>query len=188
MSQLLHILTDLRNNRQIQILAEKLEESETGISKALGSMVATMLAGLMKSKNDQGAFKPGTTFEPALQETELAYLGNESNTGFLWDQLFGEEAPALLHTIGAFSGLKIASLQALKPLTGVMYLKALQQGGPNMLQREKAQILAQLPGGTAAFLGLVKVQTREEDGFRWFYAMLLLLIMGAILAYCLKQG
>lgn len=162
----------------VQSVAGKLGESESGITKALGGMVPTLLAGMIgKSSNSSamsGLFSMLTDSKSSGMLDNIGNLvssgsfmqaagSNDLAAGFL-KNILGDKSSSIMSALSSFSGLKGSSTSSLMSLAAPLVMgflsKKISGGGLNigsfikMLSGEKSSIMAALPPGMGSSLGL----------------------------------
>ncbi|MCC6278977.1 MAG: DUF937 domain-containing protein [Saprospiraceae bacterium] len=157
--------------------ARLLDENEGGISKAVGGLAPTILAGLLQKTGDAGVmgsiFNTLSNFDSGILDNlssligggNLAHNDPKDVSGQLLGTLFGAKVPAITNSISSFSGTKSSSTSSLLGLVGPLVLGVLSKkinsdglsvsGLANLLTGEKNSILGTLPTGMSAVLGLV---------------------------------
>ena len=157
--------------------AQLLGENEGGISKAIGGLAPTLLAGLLQKTSDSnamgGIFNTLSNFDSGILDNlssligggNLAHNDPKDVSGQLLGTLFGAKVPAITNSISSFSGLKSSSTSSLLGLVGPLVMgvlsKKISSGGlnlsglANLLIAEKSSILGALPSGLGAVLGLL---------------------------------
>lgn len=157
--------------------ARLLNESEGGISKALGGLAPTLLAALLE--------KTELTTADIAGKTQLRHI------------LFGARLPAVIHALAAFSGVRADTVPALLDVVEPVLVASIRQkadavdtsGLSALLQSEKDDILGKLPAGMASILGLgiadnPRTNTASASWREMFWPLLLLAgLGGGILVY-----
>jgi len=217
MSNLIETIREYVSPDLLTQAAQLHDENENGISKAIGGLVPTILAGLLQKSNDSGAmssifnllsnFDPGVLANPAslLQPGNLAHNDPKDASGQLLGMLFGSKVPAMTSAISSFAGVKSATTSSLLGLAGPLIMgvlsKKISSGGlnlsglANLLKSESNSILGFLPTGLSAVLGLTTPGTTPTavtpmaatTGNRWLWPLLLLLGLGAAIMYYMKN-
>jgi len=196
--------------------ASLLGENEGGISKAIGGLAPTILAGLLNKAGDSNAM--GSIFN-ALSNFDAGILGNlgsllgggnlahndpKDAAGQLFGSIFGAKVPAITNAVAAFSGTKSSSVSSLLGMVGPLVMGLLSKkisgeglnvsGLANLLLGQKNNILSALPTGLGSILGLADIgatsrndNTAASNGNRWLWPLLLLLALGAGLMYYLRN-
>jgi OmpA-OmpF porin, OOP family len=159
-------------------IAGKLGESESGVTKALGGLVPTLLAGMIgKAGNEQGL---SSLFGALAKPENAGFLGDlgglvgtgnvahgdpRDAAGGLVGSLFGDKVGPILAALGSFAGLSNKdSAGGLLGLAGPLIMgvlgkeilgKGLNAGGlKTLLMGEKDAIHAAVPPGIASLIGL----------------------------------
>ncbi len=157
--------------------ASALGESESGVSKAIGGLAPTILAGILNKKDDANAM--GNIFSLLSDKRNDSFLGDlggligggnlaqgdpKDIAGGLMGSLFGGKVPAILSALSSFSGIKSSSTSSLLGMVGPLVMgvlgkkiksEGLNVGGLlNLLGGEKSSILGALPGGLSSVMGL----------------------------------
>ncbi len=187
-------------------------ENEGGISKAIGGLAPTILAGLLNKSGDShatgGIFNALSNFNPGILDNlgsllgggNLAHNDPKDAAGQLLGSIFGAKVPAITNAIAAYSGTKSSSVSSLLGMVGPLVMGFLSKkintdglnvsGLANLLQGQKSSILGALPTGLGSILGLsdlggaVSAGTEAVTGNRWIWPLLLLLgIGGGIILY-----
>ena len=161
--------------------AQMLGENENGISKAIGGLAPTILAGLLEKSSDTNAmsnlFSSISNFDSGVLDNlggligggNLAHNDPKDTAGQLLGSIFGSKVPAITNAIAAFSGVKQSSASSLLGLAGPLVMgllsKKISSGGLNLsglvslLAGEKSNILNMLPAGIGSVLGLSNIGT-----------------------------
>lgn len=157
--------------------AQMLGENEGGISKAIGGLAPTILAGLLNKTGDSNAmgsiFNLISNFDSGILNNlgsligggNLAHNDPKDASGHLLGSLFGAKVPAITNAISSFSGVKSSSTSSLLGLVGPLVMgllsKKISSGGlnvsglANLLMGEKSSILGALPSGLGSVLGML---------------------------------
>ena len=166
-----YIPADLTN-----IAAEKLDESDTGISRAFGGLIPTILSGLADKASNDGAL--GGLFETLNDQNNASFLedlGGLINSGNLarndpkdiagafLGQIFGDKIGGILNAIASFAGIKKDSAGSLLGLAGPLIMGAIskrirndnlsQAGFKQLLLGEKDMIRRSVPPQVSTVLG-----------------------------------
>jgi len=214
MANLLDSIKEYLTPELIGQAAKALGENEGGISKAIGGLAPTILAGLLNKAGDTSAF--GSIFN-ALSNFGPSVLGNlgsllggpvgpndpKDAAGQLLGILFGPKVPAITNAIAAFSGTKSSTVSSLLGMVGPLVMgilsKKISTGGLNtsglahLLLGEKNSILGTLPTGLGSIIGLADWggqpdgDTAAAIGQRWLWPLLLLLGLGGGIICYLKN-
>lgn len=194
--------------------ASLLGENEGGISKAIGGLAPTILAGLLNKSGDSNAM--GNIFS-ALSKFDSGVLGNlgsligggnlahndpKDASGQFLGSIFGARVPAITNAIAAFSGTRPSSVSSLLGMVGPLIMGILSQkintgelnvsGFTNLLLGQKSNILGALPTGLGSIIGLADIgggadsEPATATGNRWLWPLLLLLGLGAALVLYMK--
>lgn len=174
MSQLLDVLKGLATKELVSAASSSLGESESGITKALGGILPSILSGVMNSSSSShnmigdllgkaggnsnlvGDLIGGLTSGNASQNPTLG-LGSSLLTG-----LFGDKMGGIANLISNFSGIKSSSSNSLMSIGGSLIAsflgkkmlgEGLNFGGiMNWLGGHKNEIESAVPAGMASFL------------------------------------
>ncbi|MFN0035972.1 MAG: DUF937 domain-containing protein [Saprospiraceae bacterium] len=216
MSNLLDSLQEYVTPELLGQAAKIYGESETGISKAIGSLAPAILAGLLDKSNDSQAmgniFNTLRNFDPAILGKlgslfgggNLAHNDPKDVSGQLLGTIFGAKVPAIAHAVAAFSGVKPSSASSLLGFAGPLVMGLLGKrihadgldasGLVSLLLSQKDAILSLLPAGVSAFVGTANIggaQRAQEEkasvGMAWLWPLLLLLGLGAAIVCCMKN-
>ncbi len=165
-----HVTPDL-----IGKAATMLGESESGVSKAVGGILPTVLGGLLgKSATTDGANElmgmfSGGAHDGSILDNVSGLLGDATTAlpetgGGLLGSLFGDKTGGISNFISSFSGLKGSSVSSLlgmaAPLVvGLVGRQVSSQGLgatglQSLLMSQKDNITAALPAGLGSMLGL----------------------------------
>jgi outer membrane protein OmpA-like peptidoglycan-associated protein len=161
--------------------AQLLGENEGGVSKAIGGLAPTLLAGLLNKTSDSNAmgsiFSTLSNFDAGVLDNlggligggNLAQNDPKDISGQLLGSLFGSKVPAITNAISAFAGIKSTSTSSLLGMVGPLVMgllsKKINSGGlnvsglANLLLGEKSSILGALPTGLGSVLGLADMGT-----------------------------
>ena len=155
--------------------ATMLGESESGVSKAVGGILPTVLGGLLgKSSSTEGANElmgmfSGGAYDGSVLDNVSGLLGDAPTAlpetgGELLGSLFGDKTGGISNLISSFSGLKGSSVSSLLGMAAplVMGLVGRQvssqglgaTGLQSLLMSQKDNITAALPAGLGSMLGL----------------------------------
>lgn len=177
MSNLLDSVKSYVTPTLINQAATLLGENENGISKAIGGLAPTILAGIINKADDSNAM--GSIFNllsDSKNENFLSDLGGllgggnlahndpKDLAGNLMGTLFGGKVPAILNALSSFANIKSTSTSTLLGMVGPLVMgvlgKKINGEGLNvsgllgLLRGEKSSILNALPGGLSAIMGL----------------------------------
>lgn len=180
-------------------------ESEIGISKVIGSLAPTLLAGLLEKCHDpleaSSIFNTLKNFDPST----LHILDNDSKdfSNQLSHTIFGAKATAIVNAVASFSGGKPATVSSLTGfvelhIMGLLHKKISAEGldAPGLaryLLGQKASFTSLLPASVVSVLGAAGItneegaQEKPSTGLAWFWPLLLLLGMGMALVVFLKN-
>lgn len=213
MANLLDSVKEYLTPELIGIAASRLGENEGGISKAVGGLAPTILAGMLNKTGDLSAmgsiFTALSHFDARALDNlggligggNLAHNDPKDASGHFLGSIFGGKVPAITNAIAAFSGTKASSVSSLLGMVGPLVMGILSKristdslnvsGLTNLLQGQKNSILGALPTGLGSILGLADVGKPLADspaatGNRWLWPLLLLLGLGGGLIYYLK--
>lgn len=195
----------LLNPKLIGQAAGAYGENEAAMAKAMGSLAAAILAGLLQKSGDARAadrlFAQLQAFDPAVleQPERLFQSGNlaqgdpKDEAGHFLGFLFGAKVGALSNSVAAFSGAKASTVSALLGVTTALVMGMLRQRiGTDrfdtgsffwLLRSERNSILATLPAGVAAVLGFTADNNQGRPApanqrTNWLWPFLLLLVLG----------
>ena len=218
MSPLFNALQAYTSPELVQSAAQMLGEKELGVSKAIGCIVPTILAGLLEKSGETAVFNEVFEGIRAFDPKVLQQLGNllgsgnlaqndpKDLSGALLGTVFGTKMPAIINAVASFSGIKQSAASSLLGLGGPLTLgflsKKIQDDGLDrsgfvqLLQREKPNILLLLPYNIHALLSNRNTQSLEQETSKkqeepeaaWLWALLLLLGLGAGIVWCIKHG
>jgi OmpA-OmpF porin, OOP family len=174
-----NILDDLKGmvtNQIISSAASHLGESEGGISKAIGGLLPTILAGLVNKSTDSSGF--GGIFNMLSDNKNLGFLDNiggligggnlahgdpKDIAGGLMSNLFGSKVGGILDLVSNFAGVKKSTSSSLLGLAGPLIMgfigKKIKNEGLNaaglasFLGGQKSNIMSALPSGMGNLLG-----------------------------------
>ncbi|MBL7827301.1 MAG: DUF937 domain-containing protein [Saprospiraceae bacterium] len=196
--------------------SKHLNESENGVSKALGSMTAALFAGIIikseqKSLMEQ-VFQQAIGFDGTVLD-RLGVLVNSDNltqhtplevSENLVTLVFGGKSPAVVNAVASFSGIKHSSASILSaalagPLTLGILNKLIKQepltpaGMVLWIESQKGEILSKLPGSVAALIGLTTPPKHQNVAAsvnlrNWFLSMLVLLALGLVMVWYMRGG
>lgn len=190
-------------------------ENEGGISKAIGGLAPTILAGLLDKTGEPDAmssiFNALSHFDSKVLGDPRSLLGGgnlahndpKDAAGHLLGTVFGTKVPAITNAIAAFSGAKPSTVSSLLGMVGPLVMgllsKKINIGGlnasglANLLLSEKNSILGALPTGLSSILDLADLGGPTSDGAevatgnRWLWPLLLLLGLGGGIVFYLKS-
>ncbi len=189
-------------------------ENEAGISKAVSSLAPAILAGVLEKSGDSHAidnvFKALRNFDPAILGNlgsllgggNLAHNDPKDASGQLLSTIFGAKVPAIVNATASFSGVKQSTASSLLGLAGPMVMGILSQkinteglnasGMVSYLLSQKSNFMSVLPSGISAMLGMTNSgngakNEQSTGGMGWFWPLLLLLGLGAAIAFYLKN-
>lgn len=215
-----NVLDSLREFVTPQIInqaANMLGENESGISKALGGLAPTILAGLINKAGDANAmgsiFNTLANFNPDILDHlgnllgggNLAHNDPRDAAGHLLGNLFGDKVPAITNAVAAFSGAKTSSVSSLLGLAGPLVMGLLSKrinseglnvsGLSNLLVAQKGHVSGMLPTGISSLVGFAETHkpnvdaatTEQNIGNRWLTPLLLLLALGACVMYMARH-
>lgn len=176
MSNILDALKGYITPELIGAAANTLGENESGVSKALGGLLPTVLSGLVSKAGDAGAF--GAIFNQLSDSKNAGFLDNlgglvgggnlahgdpKDIAGRLMGSLFGDKTGGLLSLLSNFAGIKSSSTSSLLGLVGPMVMgyfsKKIAKDGLNasglasLLMDQKSSIMGALPAGVGNLLG-----------------------------------
>lgn len=216
-----NLLDNIKSYLSAEIISQAAHhfgENESGVGKAAAGLIPTILAGILKKTGDAAGMDSIYQMLHAAQTDVLDHPGQllssghlaqhdpKDASGHLMSILFGHQVPAINNAIAAFAGVQPATASSLLGFVGPLVMGVLgksihdnslnAEGLANLLRSEQQNILALLPGGMSALLGLAKAQKSEPSspvGNRgWLRGILLLLAMGiGILLYmrqCIVRG
>jgi len=216
MSNLLDSIKEYITPELIGQAANLLGENEGGISKAVGGIAPTILAGLLEKTGDSNAmgsiFNALSNFDSSILANlggligggNLAHNDPKDAAGHLLGTLFGAKVPAITNAVASFSGTKPSSVSTLLGMVGPLVMGLLSKkinssgfnvsGLANLLLGEKSSILGALPTGLGSILGLADLgggatpdgSTEAATGNRWLWPFLLLLGLGGGIIYYMK--
>ncbi len=209
MANLLGTFKSMLTPQMIGKLAEVLGEAEGSITKAVTALAPTILAGMAAKTDDAGfmqhQFDTLTNFTPGTidQLVDLVAGGNLAKddpkdvAGHWISGVFGAKTGSILNAVSAFAGTRSNTTSALLGLAAPLVMNLLHtriktdglnlSGFTNLLRSEQNSIVALLPSGMDAILGLDNPAIRENDvisdaqsnGTSWLWPLLLLLGLGA---------
>ncbi|HRI60779.1 MAG TPA: OmpA family protein, partial [Saprospiraceae bacterium] len=214
MANLLDSIKEYVTPELIGQAAGLLGENEGGISKAVGGLAPTILAGLLNKTGDSHAmgsiFNALSNFNPGILDNlgsllgggNLAHNDPKDAAGHFLGSIFGAKVPAITNAVAAFSGTKSSSVSTLLGMVGPLVMGLLNKkistdglnvsGFANLLQTQKSSILGALPTGLGSILGLADIGgpvgggTEAVTGNRWLWPLLLLLGIGGSIIYYMK--
>ena len=192
-------------------------EPENNVSRGIGGLVPSMLAGLLQKTGDAGAmgsiFSMLSAFDPAVLNDPAGLLQPGTPTqndpkdasGQMLGLLFGAKVPAMTNAVSSFAGLRPATTSSLLGVVGPLVMgvlsKKISAGGlnlsglVNLLKGDQHNIMGLLPAGLGAVLGISDLSSSQPEqtalaattGQRWLWPLLLLLLLGAGIIYYLKS-
>jgi OmpA-OmpF porin, OOP family len=197
----------------VQNLAGKLGESESGVTKAIGGLAPTLLAGLIGKSSDTSAMSgifnmltdkkssgmlDGIGSMVSSGSFMQAPASNDMASGFV-NSLFGNKTSGIMSAVSNFSGLKQGSTSSLMGLVAPLVMgflsKKILGGGMNLssltslLGSEKSSIMAALPGGMGNMLGLSSgISTPNVPKASSKMPLILGLLAGAAALFFLWKG
>ncbi|MBV6439978.1 MAG: hypothetical protein EPGJADBJ_01636 [Saprospiraceae bacterium] len=215
MANLLDSIKEYVTPELIGQAANLLGENEGGISKAIGGLAPTILAGLLDKSGDSNAL--GNIFS-ALSKFDSGILGKLGSligggnlaqgdpkdvSGQFLGSIFGARIPAITNAVAAFSGTRSSSVSSLLGMVGPLVMGILSKkinteglnvsGFANLLLGQKNNILGALPTGLGSIIGLAdiggsagKSTATNTTGNRWLWPLLLLLALGGALIGYMK--
>jgi len=152
--------------------ADSFGESESGISSAIGSMVPTILGGMLNKSQDSSGF--GQVFDMINKKDNAGFLDNLGGLlgggnlaqndpkdigGGLMGSLFGNKVGGILDLVGSLAGVKRSSSSGLLGMIAPMVMgylaKKVMGGGLNagglidMLTGQRKNIASAMPQGIA---------------------------------------
>jgi outer membrane protein OmpA-like peptidoglycan-associated protein len=153
-----------------------LGESNSGVTKAIGGIIPTVLSGLI-SKASSGGSAADEVFNMAKDAGSSGILGNIGSlfsggggSGLsgglnIIKGLFGGKLGGIISTIAGFAGIKESSVSSLMSMAAPVSLGTLGKhasenglnasGLLNLLNSQKSSILNMLPGGLSGIAGLL---------------------------------
>ena len=196
--------------------AQHIGEDDNSTAKALRGLSATILAGLLQKAGNSDSlehlFQEITQFPETITEHldallvpgNLAHHDPKDTAGHLLGYLFGRQVPALTNGVASFSGTKPESVSFLLGVAGPLVFSLLRQrvqaaslnasGLANLLHSEQDRILAAVPSGLGAVLGLQPVAASATPaepvaakGMSWVWSLLLLLGPGVLVFFFLRH-
>lgn len=194
--------------------ASQLGENEGGVSKAIGGLASTILAGLLNKTGDSDSmshiFNAVSNFDAnatdhlgnLLGGGNLAHDDPKDAAGHLLSIVFGAKVPAITNAIASFSGTKSSTVSSLLGLVGPLVMGILNKktnadslnasGLAHLLLGQRNSILGALPTGLGSIIGLADMNLYGSDspgttGTRWLWPLLLLLGLGGGLMLYLKN-
>jgi hypothetical protein len=210
MANLLDSIKEYITPELISQAAKSLGENEGGISKAIGGLASTLLAGFLNKANDAEAmsniFNKLSIFDSGSLDNLAGLIGGgnlaqndpKDAAGQLLGVVFGAKVPAITNAVAAFSGTKSSSVSVLLGMVGPLVMGILSKkieteqvqptGFANLFVKEKNSILGALPTGLGSIIGLADLGEEESaetaTGSRWLWPLLLLLgFGGGIISY-----
>jgi OOP family OmpA-OmpF porin len=215
-----HLIDSIREYITPELLtsaAERHGEPENGISKAIGALVPTVLAGLLQKSGDSGAmnsiFNLLSRSDSAVLDNPAALLRGDRLTqdepnglfGELLGMLFGSRVPAMNNAVSSYAGVQSSTVSSLLGLVGPLIMgvlsKRINTGGlslsglVNLLKGESASIMSALPSGVGTELGSRSLGDRPTPGTalpaatgnRWLWPVLLLAALAAAIIFFLRN-
>ncbi|MEK7257033.1 MAG: DUF937 domain-containing protein [Bacteroidota bacterium] len=208
-----NILDDLKGLIPSDVLsgaANMLGENESGVTKAIGGLLPTILGGLVQKSTDSSAF--GSIFNMLSDSRNAGFLDNIGSligggspshqgdpkdvAGNLMSKLFGGKVGGILDAISSFAGIKKSSTSSLLGLAGPLVMGFLgkkikseglsMSGLASLLGSQKGSIMSALPAGLGSMLGFADVSTPNVSapkvgGFNWMPWLLGALAVVALL-------
>lgn len=187
-----NILDDLKGMVTSQIIssvAGSLGESESGISKAIGGLLPTILGGLAQKSSDASGF--ASIFNMLSDNRNAGFLDNITGLvgggnlaqgdpkdigGNLMGQLFGNKVGGILELVSSFAGIKKSSSSSLLGLVGPLVMgyfgKKIKNEGlsvsglASLLGGQKSSIMSALPAGMGGLLGFADMGKSSFDTTR----------------------
>ena len=169
-------LGGLVTDQLVKQAASSLGESESGISSAIGSLVPTILGGMLNKSSDPSGF--GQIFDMISNKDNAGLLDNLGGLigggnlaqgdpkdigGSLMGSLFGDKVGGILDLVGSLSGVKRSSSSGLLGMVAPMimgYLGKKVLGGGlgasgliEMLTGQRKNITSAMPQGIADMIG-----------------------------------
>jgi OmpA-OmpF porin, OOP family len=176
MSNILDALKGYITPELLGVAAKQLGESESGVSKAIGGLLPTVLSGLVTKSSDANAF--GSIFNQLSDSRNAGFLDNiggligggnlaqgdpKDIAGRLMGSLFGDKVGGILNLVSNFSGVKSSTTSSLLGMVGPLIMGYLGKriSGENMnasglaslLGGQKSSIMGALPAGMGSLLG-----------------------------------
>ena len=173
MSNIIQELTNLVSSDVLSKAAGQFGESESGITKAIGGLAPTILAGMLNKSNDSGAF--GKIFDMISNSADSGAAGNlgallggpkpgaPDIAGGLMDSLFGNKVGGIMDIVSSMAGLKKSSSSSLMGMVAPLVMsylgKKILKGGLNamglskFLGGQRSNIAAGLPSGIGDLIG-----------------------------------
>lgn len=181
MSNLLDSLKGLVSNELVSAAASSMGESESGISKAIGGILPSLLGGILQSNSSNHSMIGDLLTQAGGNNNLLGDLiggitsGNSSpSTGIgssLLTGLFGNKVSGIANLVSNFAGIKSSSSNSLLGIGGSLIAsflgkkmlgEGLNFGGiMNWLGGQKSVIESAIPAGFGSFLGMGS-QTASE--------------------------
>jgi len=169
-------LGGLVTDQLVKQVAGSLGESESGISSAIGSLVPTILGGMLNKSSDASSM--GQIFDMVSNKDNAGFLDNLGGLvgggnlaqgdpkdigGGLLGSLFGDKVGGILDLVGSLAGVKRSSSSGLIGMVAPMIMgylgKKILKGGLNatglvdMLTGQRANISGAMPQGIADMIG-----------------------------------
>lgn len=215
MSNILDSVKDFLSPELLSEAAKVYGENETGITKAIGSIAPTILAGLLEKSGDSHAldkiFSALKNFDPAILGNLNSLIGGgnlaqndpKDISGQLLSTLFGAKVPAITNAVAAFSGVKATTASSLLGLAGPMVMgllsKKINSEGltpstlVSYLLSQRANFVSLLPSGVGSLLGMANLNSagatdsNNNTGYGWLWPLLMLIGLGLAVAYYMKN-
>jgi OmpA-OmpF porin, OOP family len=176
MSNILDALKGYITPELLGAAANQLGESESGVSKAIGGLLPTVLSGLVSKSTDANAF--GSIFNQLSDSRNAGFLDNiggligggnlaqgdpKDIAGRLMGSLFGDKVGGILNLVSNFSGVKSSTTSSLLGMVGPLIMGYLGKritgegmnatGLASLLGGQKSSIMGALPAGMGSLLG-----------------------------------
>ncbi len=175
MSNIIKELTGLISSDVLSKAAGQFGESESGITKAIGGLAPTILAGILGKSNDSSAF--GKIFDTISSQANPGVLDNiggllgggaansglQKASGGLLDGLFGSKMGGVIDIVSSLAGVNKKSSSGLMGFVGPLIMsylgKKIMSGGLNalglskLLGGQKNNIMSALPSGMDDLMG-----------------------------------
>jgi len=170
MSSLLSSITEMVSPSLLGTMSDKLGEDKGSITKAVGAMAPTLLAGLLNKSGDSGAmsgiFDSISSFDTSSLDDLGGLLGNEkaeeASSGLI-GSLLGDNASGLVDSVSSMAGLSSSTAgSSIMSMVGSMVMGTIAKkvaGGLNigdltsMLTDQKDEIAGAIPGELGSMLG-----------------------------------
>lgn len=173
----MNIIKDLGGLVTDQIIkqaADSFGESESGISSAIGSLVPTILGGMLNKSTDTSAM--GQIFDMVSDQKNAGFLDNLGGLlgggnlaqgdpkdigGSLMGSLFGDKVGGIIDLVGSLAGVKRSSSSGLLGMVAPMIMgylskKVIGKGASgliDMLTGQRSNIASAMPQGIADMIG-----------------------------------